>query len=235
MSVRLESEIAKLKSAGVSLADLTAGELGELVRACDRCDNPFGAVNAEAAGFPVKVRDGVSLWRLTAGAIVWLDEYAARWWGEGSAAYKWATVYAMRHARDAGAFHALTDEADAYRAIRADLLTLNCTEEEIDAALARFNGDGGDKRRPPVTAPDWRALAAMVEARTGIRAEEWIWGRAAMSLSESYHRLREFAAAEGGDRCPRMRDELDGAISNLARVVACILARVAKERAAKEG
>ena len=230
MSVRLESEIAKLKSAGVSLADLTAAEVAELVRACDRCDNPFGAVNAEAAGFPIKVRDGVSLWRLTAGAIVWLDEYAARWWGEDTAAYKWATVYAMRHARDAAAFHTLTDEADAYRAIRADLLTLNCTEEEIDAALARFNDDGGDKRRPPVTAPDWRALAAMVEARTGIRAEEWIWGRAALSLADSYNRLCQFAAAEGGAKPPRMKDELDKAIIRLARVVAGILARVAKAK-----
>lgn len=232
MSVRLESEIAKLKSAGVSLADLTADEVAELVRACDRCDNPFGAVNAEAAGFPVKVRDGVSLWRLTAGAIVWLDEYAARWWGEDTAAYKWATVYAMRHARESGAFLPLTDEAEAYRAIRADLLTLNCTEEEIDAALARFNDDGGDKRRPPVTAPDWRALAAMVEARTGIKAEEWIWGRAALSLADSYNRLCQFAAAEGGAKPPRMKDELDKAIIRLARVVAGILARVAK---AKEG
>lgn len=230
MFVRLESEIAKLKSAGVSLADLTAAEVAELVRACDRCDNPFGAVNAEAAGFPVKVRDGVSLWRLTAGAIVWLDEYAARWWGEDTAAYKWATVYAMRHARDAAAFHTLTDEADAYRAIRADLLTLNCTEEEIDAALARFNDDGGDKRRPPVTAPDWRALAAMVEARTGIKAEEWIWGRAALSLADSYNRLCQFAAAEGGAKPPRMKDELDKAIIRLARVVAGILARVAKAK-----
>lgn len=234
MSVRLESEIAKLKSAGVSLADLTAGELCELVRACDRCDNPFGAVNAEAAGFPIKVRDGVFLWRLTAGAIVWLDEYAARWWGEDTAAYKWATVYAMRHARDAAAFHTLTDEADAYRAIRADLLTLNCTEEEIDAALARFNDDGGDKRRPPVTAPDWRALAAMVEARTGIKAEEWIWGRAALSLADSYNRLCQFAAAEGVAKPPRMKDELDKAIIRLARVVAGILARATKAKERSE-
>ena len=231
MSIRLEAELTKLKADGITPADLEASELAALVRACDRCDNPFSAVNAEAAGFPVRVCEGVTLWRLTAGACIWLDEYARRWWGEDTAHYKWAVFYAMHHAREAGAFLALTDEADAYRAIRADILGLNCTEEEIMAALKGFGDDDG-ARKPSalVTQADWRNLAQQLEGQTGIEAEKWLWERAAAYIAQANRRLVDFAVASGGGKAERMKDELDRAISNLARVTAGIRARVASTR-----
>lgn len=229
-SIRLESELAKLRADGIGIADLTADEVAALVRACDRCDNPFSAANAEAAGFPVIVREGVALWRLTAGACIWLDEFACRWWGEDSAAYRWATIYAMRHARERDAFLALTDEAEAYKAIRADILTLNCTEEEIVEAFSAFGEEDGKKPSPVVTQTDWRSLAQAVEGQTGIDAQKLLWERSASFVAGEYRQLIAFALAQGGAKADRARDELDRAISALARVTAGIRARVAKTR-----
>ncbi len=241
MSLRLQAELDKLKAAGAYPGDLAASEIAALVRACDRCDNPFSAANAEAAGFPVKVREGVWLWRLTAGAVVWLDEYASRWWGEDSLHYKWAAVYAMLHARERDAFMKMTDERDAYQAIRAEIMRLPCTEAEIDAALSRF-GEEEDARRSgtrpaPRSQPDWRAIAQEMEAGTGIEASVWLWERSARYLSEADRRLRDFAAAHGGAESPRMKDELDRALNALAAVSAGIVRRVKADReaaAAKE-
>ena len=235
MSLRLQSELDKLKADGITPADLTASELAALVRACDRCDNPFGAVNAEAAGFPVKVCEGVYLWRLTAGACVWLEEFASRWWPPEAAPRHAALahIYAMRHAREPEAFAGLTDEATAYRAIRDDMLTCAATEEEIRAALAAFPDDDADaKRAPAIGSPDWRYLAQRLEAGTGIPISEWMWRRPARTLAESDRRLAEFAAAQGGGKAPRMKDELDRAIMALARVTAEIRRNHPKKEAA---
>lgn len=237
MSLRLQSELAKLKADGITTADLEPSEIAALVRACDRCDNPFSAANAEAAGFPIRVCEGVTLWRLTAGACIWLDEYARRWWGEDSEHYKWAMFFALRHARERDTFLALTDEGDAYRAIRNDILTLNCTEDELLAALRAFGveDDGANGKRPsPKQQPDWRTLAQSLEVRTGIEAGKWLWERAARYLVEADRRLDAFAAAQGGAKAERAKDELDRAMNALARVTAGIRARVARDRAAKE-
>ena len=137
MSLRLQAELDKLKASGIAPGDLTASELAALVRACDRCDNPFSAANAEAAGFPVKVREGVWLWRPTAGAVVWLDEYAARWWGEDSLHYKWAAVYAMLHARERDAFMKMTDERDGISVSRRNSMSILMSSTGISFSMFR--------------------------------------------------------------------------------------------------
>lgn len=234
MSVLLQAEIAKLSSQGVAAGDLLPGEMEALVHACDRMASPFSAVNVEAAGFPVRVSEGVTLWRLSVGAIVWLDEFAARWWGEGSEAFKWATVYAMRHGRDRGAFSGLVEEEAAYRAVRDDAVTVDCTEDEIAAAMGRFHVGGADAPPPPRggwrAQTDWRALVQDLAARTGIDEQAWAWGRSAEECAAVFHRHCEFAAASGGARVPRMRDELDRATTHLARVEAGIVGRVKAAR-----
>ena len=237
MSIRFQTELQKLKAAGIELADLEPVEIEALVRACDRCDNPFSAANAEAAGFPVRVADGVTLWRLTAGACIWLDEYARRWWGEDSEHYKWAVFFALRHARERETFHRLTDEGDAYRAIREDILTLTCTEAEIMAALCEYGDQDDDGRERPATMQqaDWRTLVQRLEVGTGVDADTWMWERAARYIAEAGKRLGEFAAAQGGDKAKRAFDELDRAVRGLARVTAGIRARIKALRTAKEG
>ena len=54
---------------------MTTREMFDLVECVRRAESPFAEVNADAIGFPVKVCEGVYLWRLTAGASAWLDAY----------------------------------------------------------------------------------------------------------------------------------------------------------------
>ena len=236
MPLILGSELKKLKSLGVEPGDLLPSEIEALVHACDRMRQPFSAANAEAAGFPVRVSESVVLWRLTVGANVWLDEFAGRWWPSGSKAYAWAHIYAMRHAREKDAFLELDSEERAYKAIRADLLAIDCTEDEILAALERFPADDPPQREGE-SQTDWCSFVLALEARTGIPADEWTWHHSVHECSNAYHRLKEFAAAQGGSKAPRMKDELDRATTALARTVAGIVRRVKADReaaAAKE-
>ncbi len=237
MSVRFESELGRLRSQGVGLADLTPGEVVALVRACDRCDSPFSSVNAEAAGFPVEVVEGVHLWRLTAGAIVWLDEYAGRWWPAASKPFFWATVYAMRHAREREAFACLTGEDAAYCAIRDEILSIPATEEELVAAIEKlWNRDGAPAKNPRIPQvkhqAEWAKVARRLEVATGLPASYWMWEESAAYTVGAHSDMVEWAVASGGGKTERMRDELDAAISALARLEAAIIQRV---KAAKEG
>ena len=75
---RLESQ------RGISIKDFTADELVDFVHAAERCENPFREVVADAAGFPVRVCEGVYFWRLTLGSSIWLDTYAEKWWAPTS-------------------------------------------------------------------------------------------------------------------------------------------------------
>ena len=67
---------------------MTTREMFDLVE-CVRCaESPFAEVNANAIGFPVKVCEGVYLWRLTAGASAWLDAYATALQGRSTSILK---------------------------------------------------------------------------------------------------------------------------------------------------
>ena len=93
MSRRLQSVLADLAERyGATAADLTADELEALVFACKRVDNPFSEINAELMERPIHVCRGVFMWPLTAGAAVWLAEYASVWWKSNSAMYRYAQI-----------------------------------------------------------------------------------------------------------------------------------------------
>lgn len=92
--LRFRKEAQSLRDGhGIGMDDLTAGELAALVHAVERVCSPFTDVNAELAERPVFVCRGVWFWRPTAGAQMWLDEYAAKWWPRGTLRWKWAQVY----------------------------------------------------------------------------------------------------------------------------------------------
>ena len=101
MPSRLQSVLDDLREAtGATAADLTADEIESLVLACRRVDNPYAGVNADLMGRPVRVSRGVYLWPVTAGAQVWLTEFASAWWPRSSPMFAWARVHALAHARD---------------------------------------------------------------------------------------------------------------------------------------
>ena len=65
----LENALRDLRDRfGAEASALTANEMFDLVECVRRAESPFAGVNADAIGFPVKVCEGVYLWRLTAGA-----------------------------------------------------------------------------------------------------------------------------------------------------------------------
>lgn len=240
-AVRLKSVFADLAEGGVDRGEIDAEDVEALVYACARCDSPYSDADAELCGRPVRLCRGVYLWPMTAGADVWMAEYAERWWPRGSLMHSWARLYALRHARDPEAFAPLVTKWRARAAVLANALRIAATRREIDAAVARCYGRG------PHDAPDdapprpddgqrrtFARFAARLEVASGIPARDWLWGRGLASMLKSYCEMREMAAALGGGRRdPRLDFELDDALSNLARVKARIVRKDRERKAAK--
>ena len=238
MAITAQMHFAKalqqLRERGVEAGALTPAELFELCEACRRCASPFSDVDAELAERPVFVCRGVWLWPLTAGAQVWLCECAAKWWRRESLRWRWAQVYALRHARERDAFVGLTDRWRAEAAVLRCALTLPVHGEELTAAMARAYGIDMRAARRPRTPKDggarhdFASLVARLEAESGIPRDTWLWGRSLGYMIKAYHELHAFAAAyaRDGQARERMRDELDEAMSALAQVRAAIVRRV---------
>ena len=241
--LRLEAQISKLKAKGIPLDALTADELAALVAACNRCDRPFSFVNTEAVGIPVKVSEGVFLWRFTIGASVWLDEFASVWWGRLEKTYFWACVYAMIHAREPDAFDGdMQDEDKAYKRIRDMAIHLAATEDELikamDCLLLRSTDKPQKQRDAEAEAQvNWANLVQRLETQSGIPADVWLWEKSLSYCVKAYSDIRTFAQAyggTGGHPAKKMQDDLDLAIINLAQVMGGIVSRIETEKAEAE-
>lgn len=226
MSARLQSVLQDLKDRyGATASDLTADELEALVFACKRCDSPFSELNAEMIERPVYVARGIWLWPLTAGAAVWLTEYASAWWKSSSAMYRFAQVYALVHGRDKDAFAPLTTKSLARAAILRCILRFGVHTAELTDAMDRAYGIDRYHVSPERKSPqaqkaetDFAAIVARLEVASGIPADSWIWGRSLVSMMKSYGELSELATAAMGGTRTKMHDELDEAVENLARI-----------------
>lgn len=236
--------LAALEAAGVSRNALKPGELYALAHAAARCANPFSEVNAELADRPIFVCRGVWLWPPTAGAMIWLTEFAAKWWKGDSLRFHWAHVYALIHARDPVAFAPLTDKWVALRAVMGCALRLAVHGRELAAAIRKAYGEevgAGEKsgrKNPPTPtknsnsqhATDFAQIVARLEVQSGIPRSAWLWERSLLYVYTAYSEMRSFAAAcsgKGGEG--RMIDEFDEALTNLAKVKAAIMRRVREE------
>ena len=124
--------LQQLRRQGVELADVTSDELYGLAAAARRCADPFREVNADAAGFPVRVCEGVWFWKLTIGASVWLDEVEEMLGGGTSPRYRLAMIHALVHSREPEAFAGLDTENKVMRAVRATMRTIHATPEEVN-------------------------------------------------------------------------------------------------------
>lgn len=232
---------------GITLDDLSAGEVAAFVHAVERVCSPFSEVNAELAERPILACRGVWLWPPTAGAQIWLDEYAAKWWPKGTVRFKWAQVYALRNARDPYAFTPLTSRLAAESAIALCALRLSVHARELQYAVSKAYGVGEYDAPPPVrsraerlrerlreqAATDFASMVARLEVQSGIPRNVWLWERSLVYTATAYASMHEFAAAfsAGGGSTVRMIDELDDALRNLARVKSMIVLRVNEDRA----
>lgn len=231
MAIRLQTCLQDFADRGITADMLTADELAALVHACERCDNPYSDVNAELCERPVEVCSGLYLWPVTAGALIWLTEYAGKWWPSGSAMYRWAQVYALHNARNRDAFADLTSKGRARTAIVGCMLRFCCHRSELAVAVNRCYGvhehdadDAAKRPRNDEMADDFATLVATLEVQSGIKAEHWLWGRSLSLMAKDYYRMRQLANAMGGGR--ELTFELDAALENMARVKASIFERV---------
>jgi len=242
MSLRLKSVLQDFKDQGITAADMTADELEALVHAVERVNNPYSDINADLCEQPVKVCKGVYLWPLTAGALMWLEEYAAAWWKKGSSMYRWAQTYALANARNPNAFIDLTDKWTARKAIVKTALRFACHRAELAVAKNRCYGlrPHDVKENTPAGAPDEQAanfahFAAMLEVESGIPAKSWLFGKSLEDLVTTYRRMANLKNAFGGaEAAEKMTFELNDALSNLARVKSMIHGRITAERASRE-
>lgn len=242
MSLRFQCEIDALRQKGITMNDLTGDEIEALVEAVARVRNPFTEVNADALRNPLYDRNGVVLYPLTIGAVVWLEEYARRWWGNSPKAYFWAIVFALIHSREKGVFEEYSkSEESAYNAIKNEGLKLCVCEDEladaIDAALNFRRPDDGRRRENDEreAGVDWAQIILTLEVNSGIPAEKWIWERSADYAVRAYKQLADKIQRMGGGKPPpRAKDELDHAMNALARVRAGIIERIEAERAASQ-
>ena len=240
-----EKEITNLKQVGVEITDLSGAEIVALVKAVEKLRNPFSGVNLDVVGAPITV-GGVTLWKLTVGATVWLAEFARNWWlyrGKEKA-YFWALVYACVNARRKGAFITLTDEKTAHDAITKMALKMAVYEDELakavndclevrEATAPKLN-KGKEPEDKPEIQTDWASIIARLEGQTGIPADEWCWNRSADYALRVHEDLQRFAKAAAGEKVAEMRDEADMATSALARLRSQIKARVEKAKADQE-
>jgi len=233
MALRLQACLDDLRDKGITADKLTAVELEALVYACSRVDNPYRDINAELCEQPVQVCKGVYLWPVTAGAQIWLTDYAETWWKKGTIMYRWAQVYALHNARNPDAFHSLTDKGSARRAVLKCLLRFACHRSELTVAVNRCYGvhyhDAPKGERAPVNdeqVNDFARYAAILEAESGIPVRHWLWGRSLVLMVETFSKMHAIshAFAKGG-----VLDEMDrqfnDALENLARVKSLIVRR----------
>ena len=221
--------LVELKKRGVAMKDVKPEELYALAEASRRCADPFREVNADAAGFPVRVSEGVWFWKLTIGAGVWLDEVEEMLGGGKSERYRLAMVYALVHSRDPEAFAGLDTEPKIMRAVKETLRHIHATPEEVNRAMDEALGVKPRLRRTGNSAApaDWAALCARLESQTGIPAKEWMWGRSGAYAILAYNDLHEFASAYARGRSTNhMTDELDDAMCALRLTAAAIEKRV---------
>lgn len=223
MAIRLQACLQDFADRGITADKLTADELTALVHACERVDNPYTDVNAELCGRPVEVCRGLYLWPVTAGAQIWLTEYAESWWPKGSMMYRWAQVYALHNARDQNAFARLTSKGAARAAILRCMLRFCCHRDELAVAVNRCYGlgmyDTLDTRKTPRNeemAEDLASFVAALEVHSGIKADHWMWGRSLNLVTKDYYRMRDMARALGGGA--DMDYEFNEALENLGRV-----------------
>ena len=239
MALRLQGVLQNLAEQGVPQSALTAAEIEALVFACERCDNPYSDINAELCEHPVKVCKDIYLWPPTAGATVWLTEYAEAWWPKGTAMYRWAQVYALYNARNPDAFVEVTTKAKARLAVLKCALRFACHRGELAVAVNRCYGvryhdveDPHPNKKPDnEQAENFAHFVACLEVESGIPAKTWLWGKSLVTMTNTYYKMTALAAAfGGGEAAENMTFELNDALRNLAHVQTRIVERVKTEQ-----
>lgn len=196
-----------------------------IVDLCKEVLQPAGQCDLDLIGQPIQAgASDVWLWPFTIGASIWLERCAARWFGDDEMLWLMAEVYTLVHARDREAFTAMRTREQALAKMREWELTLNCTWQELIAAMrevytqleigdeeqqapdAQKGGRAGDK--------SWTAIVARLEAVTGIKAEYWLWEVSLQATRKRLELAESYQIAMGGGKITE-DDPIGRALKNL--------------------
>ena len=200
-----ESHLADLRRRGI---EPTLAEQIWVVDLCRRVVCPFDSERADLIGAPVRV-GGATLWRLTIGAGVWLQDCAFRWWAGDDTRLGMAVAWALAHSRDRDAITAAAagGAAAAAKTIKAWAMELTCTREELDAAIDELMPSAASAPAAPAgegAQTDWQAVALDLAVLTGIPVESWVWASSRDQTLRAYARAKAaLIARSGGGYDPR--------------------------------
>lgn len=119
---------------------------------------------------PTYVGDA-ALYRLTFGALFWLQEYAEHFFNDSELLMTLAIGYAMAHAHDPDALESCTDRGRALKAIKKWAWRSNIGIQQLDVYIKSvLNADKGDSQEV-----DYPCLFEMLTADRGCDLQYWLW------------------------------------------------------------
>jgi len=251
------NKIRELRARGIE-PDLE--EIAWLHELGKRVDNPSTSERMDLIGRPVKAGN-VWLWPFTVMSHIWYSDFALPWFRASEHVTNYALAFALAHGRgvpipdtvtrpwserivrrllgihETRTLADLHDRTEALAAVVAWRAQLQCTRDELEAAVSAALQD--DPLEPmPDTDPDadaastslqridWTRIAQELATATHTDPDYWL-SRTSMDVTaNAYLRMRDIEAARNGhQRAPIVHSEIDDAISALQRAFAEILAR----------
>lgn len=160
-----KAEIQRLESNGVKLS---LDDLAWLITLGQKVETPAGRMNPLKAGVPA-VAGSSLLWPETVQATQWLDAVSG-WFSAAELDY--LNAFALSVAREPNAFDDLYTIKAARAAVNQFASQLNCTRQELVAALESITPSDLPEREQGDKEPDLKMLALEMEVLTGRTREE---------------------------------------------------------------
>lgn len=142
----------------------------------------------------IKIKD-VTLFPLSLGASIWLDDFARKWWdGATNDGFlnKWidpnfdmdllSIAYAMAHSKKPEVFHELTEESHARLVIKTWAMKLSCSWKELKNAVLNFYKPYDTMEIQSPNEPQ----------KTDDEPDAGMWGRIICKLANEYKQLPEY-------------------------------------------
>lgn len=221
--------LKELRQRGIELTD---DEILWIVELCERVIKPDSRGDILAlCGFGTQVgATKTTLYPLTIGAAIWLQECADEWFADNPSRSFYALAWALAHGRDKDAMEqAFMNADDASRLIRKWARGLTCTVKELEQAIDRIlktsDDDTGTTDRPDI---DWARILTEIEAATGMPAQHWLWGASLGHTMRTWVAVRERMVLMAGGKMPRV-DALTDALKALAKAKLAIWNRHLKD------
>lgn len=182
-------------------------ELDDLARRETR--RPAAQDDIDRLDFPLVVGN-VTLRRPSCGAMQWLRECAARWWGQSRRTYGIALAYACAH-REQEAYDVLQSRWRAARVCWWWACKVKASEEALrraaialmpppDGSLKWFSKPEEQAQDGDRDTPDVGAIAALLAKEYGGTAEGWLWEKADEDFWAAWCGLLDRREAENDPR-----------------------------------